>query len=139
MAKLRKPARKREREAMDTVSDLREAIGPVVDAVHARHHCKQHLRCADVRGRLVAADMLLARLDCHAQRAVSVRIARDADDPAGKLADIRLACRDERCVRAAETHRNTEALCAADCDVRAPRRGRREGDERERVARCDNE
>jgi hypothetical protein len=34
--------------------------------VHRRHHREQHLRGADVRGRLLAADVLLARLQREA-------------------------------------------------------------------------
>ena len=65
-------------------------------------------------------------------------IARDADDAAWELAHVGLARRDERRVRTAETHRHAEALRAADGDVGAPRCGRREKNERERIARSDD-
>ena len=42
--------------------DALQPFGPVVDGVHARHHGRQHLRRADVRGGLLAADVLLAGL-----------------------------------------------------------------------------
>ena len=44
----------------------RQAFRPVVDRVHRGHHRQQHLRGADVRGRLFAADVLLARLQRQA-------------------------------------------------------------------------
>ena len=55
---------------------------PVVDGVHAGHHREQHLRGADVAGRLLAADVLLARLQRHAQRRLAVRVLGDADEAA---------------------------------------------------------
>src|SRR5213078_3062197 len=45
-----------------------QALGPVVHRVHARHHGQQHLRGADVARGLLAADVLLACLQGHAQR-----------------------------------------------------------------------
>ena len=39
---------------------------PVIHRVHARHHRKQHLRGTDIRRRLFAANMLLARLQREA-------------------------------------------------------------------------
>ena len=57
----------------------------VVHGVHARHHREQHLRRADVARRLVAADVLLARLERQPVARACRGVARDADDPAGHL------------------------------------------------------
>ncbi len=53
-------------EGVGAGGDAAEALWAVVDGVHARHHRQQHLRGADVAGRLLAADVLLAGLDRHA-------------------------------------------------------------------------
>jgi hypothetical protein len=44
-----------------------QPVGAVVDGVHRGHHGQQHLRGADVAGRLLAADVLLAGLQRQAQ------------------------------------------------------------------------
>ena len=54
-----------------------QPVGPVVDGVHAGHHREQHLRGADVARGLLAADVLLARLQRQAvARACRRRPAR---------------------------------------------------------------
>src|SRR6266496_1746126 len=65
---------------VDARRDARDALGSVVHGVHARGHRQQHLRRADVAGRLLAADVLLARLQRHAQRQAARRVPGDADD-----------------------------------------------------------
>ena len=45
--------------------DPGESVGAVVAGVHRGHHRQQHLSGADVTGRLVATDVLLARLQCQ--------------------------------------------------------------------------
>ena len=120
MSALGKTARQCERESMHAISNQAQAFRTVIDAVHAGHHCEQHLRSANVRGGLVAANVLLARLDGHAQRAISLRIAGNADDSPRKFAHVRFAGGDERCVRTTKTHRHTKALRTADGNVRAP-------------------
>ena len=102
----------------------------VVDGVHAGHHRQQHLRGADVGGGLLAADVLLARLQRQAVGGLALRHrpTRRSGGPASS------ACRrpagHEGGVRAAETERHAEALRVADDDVRAPFAGR--GDQRQR-------
>ncbi|KKL52861.1 hypothetical protein LCGC14_2281240, partial [marine sediment metagenome] len=59
-----------------------------------RQHRQEDLGGADIAGRLLAPDMLLARLQGHAQRPVARGIDRNADDPAGQLALVRLARRE---------------------------------------------
>ena len=57
------------------------------------------LRGADVARRLVAPDVLLARLHGHAQRRLAARVAADADDAAGHEALVLRGAREERGVR----------------------------------------
>ena len=86
-------------------------------------HGEQHLRGADVAGRLLAADVLLAGLQREpVGRAPSASIA-DADQAAGQLPLEAGADREVAGVRAAEAHRHAEALGGA--DRRRRRRSRR--------------
>ena len=64
----------------------RQPFRAVIDRVHRGHHRQQHLRGADVRGRLLAADMLLAGLQRQPVGRLPARIDRHADDPAGHRA-----------------------------------------------------
>ena len=82
----------------------------VIDGVHPGHVGEQYLRGADVRIGLLAPDMLFARLQRHAQCLVAARVDRNADDATGDRALVLVARGIERGVRAAETHRDAEAL-----------------------------
>ena len=55
------------REPVDAPGDQLEPLAAVVDGVHRGHHGQQHLRRADVRRGLLAADVLLARLQREPQ------------------------------------------------------------------------
>ena len=96
--------------------------GPVVDRVHARHHGRQHLRGADVRRRLLAPDVLLARLQRQPVGRRAVRVDADADQPARQRALELVARRQVGRVRAAVAHRHAEALRGADARCRRPSR-----------------
>ena len=47
---------------VDPAGDRRQAVGAVVAGVHGGHHGQQHLGGADVRSRLIPADVLFAGL-----------------------------------------------------------------------------
>ena len=104
--------------------DGRQPVRAVIDGVEAGDVGQQRLRRADVRRRLLAADVLLARLERHAIRRVAVRVHRHADDAARRLPHVLLARREERRVRTAVAQRHAEALRVADHDVRAQLAGR---------------
>ncbi len=61
-------------QAVHPSSDFLEAVGAVIDGVHRGHDRQQHLRGADVAGRLLAPDVLLARLERHAKRGAAPRV-----------------------------------------------------------------
>ena len=90
-----------------------------------------------VRRRLLAADVLFARLQREAQRGLALRVDRHADEAARHLALEFVTHREIRGVRAAEAHRHAKALRVADRDVRTPVARRREHGQREQV-RCDD-
>ena len=130
------PAERGRQEARDGVhalGDPRQPVGAVVDGVHAGHHREEHLRGADVAGRLVAPDVLLAGLERHPERRLAVGVLRDADDAARQEALVRLAGGEEGGVRAAVAHRDAEALGVADGDVGAELAGRRQQRQRQQV------
>ncbi len=97
--------------------DAQQANRAVPDGVEAGHHRQQHLGGADVAGRLLAADVLLARLQRQAQGRVAGGIDAAADQTAGHLPLIGFRGGEECRVRAAEAHRHAEALRAAHDDV----------------------
>ena len=110
-----------------------QPLGAVVDGVHRGDDGQQHLRGADVGGRLVAADVLLAGLQREPVRRPALGVDRDADQPAGQVPLEAGGDRHEAGVRAAVEQRDAEALGGADHDVGAERAGRLEQGEREQV------
>jgi hypothetical protein len=122
-------------EPAHALRDLNEALRPVIDRVHRRHHREQDLRGADVRRRLLAADVLLARLQREAKRDLALRVARHADDAAGNLPAQVVLARQERRVRTTKAHRHAEPLRGADRDVGAELARRGEQREREQIGR----
>ena len=124
-------AAQRGREAADALRDGHEARGTVPHGIHARHDGEEHLRGADVGRRLLAADVLLTRLEGEAVGLVTLGVDGHADEAAGDLALETAVHGHVAGVRAAEAHRDAEPLGAADGDVGAPlARGRRPGSAR---------
>ena len=123
----------------DLPGDPGEALGPVVDGVHRGHDRQQHLGGADVRRRLLAADVLLAGLQREAEGRVALGVLGDAHEAPGQLALEALGDGHEPGVRAAEAHRDAEALGGADHDVRAELPGGRQQGEGQQVRGDDRE
>ena len=105
----------------------------MVDRIHAGHNGEQDLRGADVRGGLLAADVLLAGLQGEPVGRLALGIDRDADQAARHRTLVGIAAGHEGCMRAAETERHAEALAVADDDVRTPGTGRADQGQREQV------
>ena len=124
---------------IDPPGDPLQALRPVPYRIHAGDDGEQHLRGADVRGRLFAADMLLAGLqgEAHGRRAGGVEA--DADEAAGHRALQRVPRGEKGGMRAAETHRHAEALRGADDDVGAHRARGRQQHQAERIGGHDGE
>ena len=116
-----------------------QAVRPVPHGVHACDHREQHLCGAHVGRRFFTTDVLLPRLEGHAQRGAPARIAADADDAPGQHALEFVPRRKERRVRSAVAERDAKALGVADADVRAPLARRREQHEAHQVRRNDDE
>ena len=110
-----------------------EPARAVVHRVKPGNVCQQRLRRADVRRRLLAADVLLARLQRHAVRAVALRIHRHADDAPRRLAHVALERREKCRVRSAISERHAEALRVSVDDIRAELAGRRQESEAQQI------
>ncbi|MNM52926.1 hypothetical protein D3C81_640160 [compost metagenome] len=93
--------------------DLLQALGTVVDRIHAGDVGQQHLRGADVAGGLFAADVLLAGLHGQAQGRLAEAVDGHADQAAGHVALERIAGGEVRRMRASKAQRHAEALGAA--------------------------
>ena len=118
------------RAVVDAVGDRLQTLGPVVDGVAGCHHREQHLSGADVRSGLLAADVLLTRLQRQTQRGHAVCVGGQAHQAARKLAFGASPGRDVAGVRAAVEQRHAEPLRGSDRDVGTPLS--RRGDQRQR-------
>ncbi len=82
--------------------DALQPLRAVPHRIHAGHDGEQHLRGADVRGRLLAADVLFARLQREAHRRRAGGIDRDADQPPRHQPLMRILHRHEAGMRPAK-------------------------------------
>ena len=99
----------------------------------------ERLGGADVRGRLLAADVLLARLQREHEAAAPVDVARLARDPPGHAPQVGLGGGEEAERRAAEVQAVAERLALPDGDVDAALARRLEDPERDRVVGADDD
>src|SRR6201999_3435008 len=96
-------------------------------------------RGADVVGRFLAADVLLARLQREDEAAAAVDVLGFAGDPSRHPPDLRLGRAEEAERRAAEIEAIPERLALAERDVGTGLAGRLEDPERHRVAGDDEQ
>ena len=115
--------------------DGAQAVRTVIHRVHRSHDGEQCLCGADIRGGLLAADMLLTCLQRHAQRGVAIGIHRHADDATRHRTLVCVAAGEERGVRAAVAHWHAEALGGAQHHISAPFAGRCEQHQAQDVGR----
>ena len=99
----------------------------------------ERLGGADVRGRFLPADVLLAGLQRQHEPAPPVHVDGLARDPPGHPAQVGLARGEQPERRAAEVEPVAERLALADGDVHAAFAGRGEHAERDRVDLGDHE
>ena len=97
--------------------DRLQPLGAVVDGVHGGDHGEQHLCGADVGGRLVAADVLLAGLQGEPVGGAALDVDGDADESTGQVPLQALGDGHEAGVRAAVEQRHPEPLGRPDHDV----------------------
>mmetsp|Transcript_6016 Transcript_6016/g.23375 ORF Transcript_6016/g.23375 Transcript_6016/m.23375 type:complete len:875 (+) Transcript_6016:760-3384(+) len=129
---------RRRRKQVHATCDALQALGAVIDAVRCSHVGQERLRRADVAGRLVPPDVLLAGLHRHSERGVPLAVNAHADQAAGQAAGVLVPRRDEARMRPAEPQRHPEALRGADGDVGADVPGALQQREREEIRRADH-
>src|SRR5215471_4953815 len=100
-AKLGQPAREDFGEPMDPRGYCPQAFRAVIDRVHAGHDRQQYLGGADVAGGFLAANVLLASLQCHPQRRFALSVLGNTDDPPWHVPRICRAGREVSRVRSA--------------------------------------
>ncbi len=115
-------------QPVDALGDALEALRAVIDGIEAGDIGQQHLGGADVGVGLLAADVLLAGLQRHAQRGVAAGVLGHADDAARHAALELVAAGEIGRVRATVAHRHAEALGRAEHHVGAQfaRRGQQQ-------------
>ena len=122
---------------VDSLGDGAETFWAVVDGIEGGHDGEQGLSRADIRGRFLATDMLLAGLQREPESGLAVRIDRLADEAAGHHPLEGVASCHEGGVGTAESERHAEPLRVANGDVRAHVTGRLEQHQREQVGGYD--
>ena len=125
--------RQRRRLDVDATGDGAKPDRAMEDGIHRGDDGEQHLRGADVRRRLFAANVLLAGLQRQPVGLVAARIDGDADQASGHRALVGVLDRHVGRVRTAVADRNAEALHRADGNVRAHLAGRLEQRQRQRI------
>src|SRR5689334_8842266 len=91
----------------------------MIDRVHRCNDREQNLRGTNVTGRLVATDVLLARLERKPICRSTFGIVRDADESARHVTFVLITRREVGGVRSAESEWNAEPLSISDRDVGA--------------------
>ena len=89
----------------------------MVHRIHCGDVSEQHLRGADITIGLLAADMLFASLQRHAERLLAAGIDRNANDATWHRTFKFIFCREIGGMGAAIAHRHAEALGAAEHDI----------------------
>ena len=110
--------------AVHTIGNRLQPLRSMPRAVHAGDDCKKHLSGANVAGGALALDVLLARLDRHAESRCAGGVAAHADQSTRHPAYVFGLGGEVRGVRTTEAHRYAESLRAADHYVGAPLAGR---------------
>ena len=122
-------------QTMHALRDRLQSLRAMIDRIHARHIGQQDLRGTHIGSRLLAADMLFARLQREAVCLVAMAVDRHANHAARHQALVGIPGRQVSGMRAAVAERHAEALRRADRDVGAEFARRRQHGEREQVGR----
>ena len=102
---------------MGMAGNAAQSFGPVPDGIEPGHHCQQHLRGTDIRGRFFPTDMLFPCLQRQPIGHLSVAVLTDTNKAArnGTLVFCQ-RCKESR-MRTTITHWHPKALCRAKHDV----------------------
>ena len=125
--------------AMHFARDVPKTVRTVIDRIHRRDHRRKDLRGTDIGSRLLAADVLLARLQSESVGWLTAGIDRYADDAAGKRALVGILGCNKGGVRPPIAHRHAKALSRSDRDVRTQFARRSNQSQRKRIGCHDSE
>ena len=125
--------------SVDALGDGAESLGAMINGIHRGHDGKENLGGADVTGRLVAADVLLAGLEREAQGGIASGVFRNSDKAAGEAALVFIAGREESGVGSAVAGRDAKALARTDHDIGPTFARRLQEGERQKVGGNDGE
>ena len=107
----------------------------MIHAIERGNVCQQRLRGANIAGGLVAANMLLARLNGKAKRWPTSGIAADTNQSSRHFANVLGLCCKVRGVRTAVSHGHAKALHGTNRNIRAQFTGRSKQCERQWIGR----
>ena len=122
-----------DRPAVDPPGDAPQSLRAVVHRVHGGNDRQEDLRRADVRRRLLPADVLLARLERQPVGGPPLRVDRQPDQASRQVPLEACLHRHERCVRPSVPERDAETLRGPDHHVGPPLPRRLEEGERQEV------
>ena len=106
-------------QPMNFLGDGAQSAWAVINRIHRRDHGEEHLRCADVTGGFIAANVLFAGLKREPIAWSAGGIVRNADESSWHVPFVGITRCEIGGVRSAKTERNAEALGAADRDISA--------------------
>ena len=104
-------------DAVDVAGDVADAFGTMPQGVETAHDGLQSRSGADVRGSLVALDVLLAHTQSHTQGGIALHINAPADDTSGEGTLEGVGDGEETGMGTTEAHGQTETLVAAESAV----------------------
>src|SRR2546423_598180 len=107
------------RQAMDALGDCAQTAWSVINRIHGRDDREKNLCRANIAGRFVATDVLLARLQRESVSGSAFSIVRDTDESPRHVAFVLIARGKIRCVRSAEAEWDSKALRVSNRDVHA--------------------
>ena len=111
----------------------------MIDCIHRSHVGQEGLSGADVGGGLLAPDVLLPRLQGHADGRVTVAVSRDTHDPPRHDPLVGILHRQEPRVGASIAHRHPEPLRGAIGYIGPKVSGSLQDSQREQIASEDYE
>lgn len=113
-------------EAVDLLGDLAKSLGTVVDGVHGGNVGEESLGRADVARRLLATNVLLARLEGETVRRSSLGVLGQSDQASRHPALERVGAGEEGSVGSSVCHRDSETSAVSERHVSSPLSGRSE-------------
>ena len=112
--------RQKPRQAMNPAGNGHQSLGPMVSRVGHGHVGQECLSRANVRGRLLASDMLLTGPERQAQGGASAGILRDTHQAPRHGSFERISSRKISRMRTTKTQRDSKALSATNGNIGAP-------------------